>query len=40
MRILFIDKWPRTGAIKVHHDNINTQPIWTWTYDNFEAYGE
>ncbi len=26
MRVLFIDKWPSTGAIKIHRDNINNQP--------------
>ena len=39
MRVLFIDKWPSTGAIKVHHNNLGDQPVWTWNYDTYGAIG-
>lgn len=40
MRVLFIDKWPTTGAIMIRHNSLSNQPVWTWTYDNYGAYGE
>jgi hypothetical protein len=40
MRVLFIDKWPVTGAITVHHQTLTSQPVYTWTYDTFGSLGE
>lgn len=40
MRIMFIDKWNKTGAIWLKKDSTSNQPVWTWTYNNFGAYGE
>jgi hypothetical protein len=39
MRILFIDKWPTTGAIRIHQDTLTSPPVWSWTYDNYGAFG-
>jgi hypothetical protein len=40
MRILFIDAWPSNAAIKVHLGVNTSEPVWTWNYNNFGAYGE
>jgi hypothetical protein len=39
MRILFIDKWPQSGAINIHKDTLSSPPVWTWIYDNYGAFG-
>jgi len=36
---MFIDKWNKTGAIWLKKDSTTNQPVWTWTYNNFGAYG-
>ena len=40
LRVMFIDKWSKTGAIWIKKDSNANQPIWTWTYNNYGAYGE
>ena len=40
MRVMFIDKWPVTGAITIHHQTLSSQPVYTWTYDTFGSLGE
>lgn len=40
LTILFIDEWPSTLAIMIYRGSISGDPIWTWSYNDNETYGE
>jgi hypothetical protein len=39
MRVLFIDKWPATGVIKIHDQSPSSEPVYSYSYDPFGALG-
>jgi hypothetical protein len=38
--LVFVDEYNTRGAVYLSRDTNISAPIWTWNYDNNNAYGE